>query len=508
MLIINLEGIPLNNNNENLSNIFVIFGGTGDLTYRKLIPALYHLQYGKMLPEHFAVVTIGRRDKTTEEYRNELYEAVKKFSRFQLDESEWNTLRERIYYQQMDFTDDQGYPLLKSWLEELDQIHQTMGNRIYYLAVAPEYFGLIVEKLHDHGMANNEDSWQRVMIEKPFGRDLQSAKYLNQKITSVFKEEHTYRIDHYLGKEMLQNIMVIRFANALFEPIWNNKYIDHIQISSSEIVGVENRGGYYEKAGALRDMVQNHMLQLLTLTAMEPPISLETETIRDEKVKVLRSIQEFTPDLVAKNVVRGQYGEGIVQQKKVVRYREEERVSPISETETFVALKVNINNFRWAGVPFYIRTGKRMPVKSTEVVVQFKPLDHILYFKEYGNLLPNLLVIRIQPEEGVFLQFNAKQPGTKNMIVPVKMDFCQNCQIGSNSPEAYERLLYDVMRGDSTLFTRWDEVEYSWKLVDMIAEAWTTQKIELPNYEAGSWGPKEADELLHRDQRKWWNIGV
>ncbi|WP_339062383.1 glucose-6-phosphate dehydrogenase [Tepidibacillus marianensis] len=493
--------------NTDLSNIFVIFGGTGDLTYRKLIPAIYNLRQGKQLPEQFAVVSIGRREKSNEQYRSELVNSIKEFSRIPLKEKLWDLLKERIYYYQLDFSTDEGYPLLKEFLEQLDQKYQTKGNRIYYLAVAPEFFGLIAEKLSVHEMTDNEGAWQRVVIEKPFGRDLPSAQILNQEMTRVFREENTYRIDHYLGKEMLQNIMVIRFANALFEPIWNHKYIDHIQISSSETVGVETRGGYYEKSGALRDMIQNHMLQLLTMTTMEPPVSLKTEAIRNEKVKVLQSIGEFTAESVLRNTVRGQYGPGFAKGKDIPGYQEEERVSSTSTTETFAAIKLHINNFRWSGVPIYIRTGKRMPSKSTEVIVQFKQLEHTLYFKEFSQYLtPNLLVIRIQPLEGVYLQFNAKQPGTKNYIVPVKMDFCQNCQVGSNSPEAYERLLYDVMRGDSTLFTRWDEVEYSWKLVDSIEEVWKNQPIDFPNYESGRWGPKEADELLQRDQRNWWNI--
>ena len=482
---------------NNISNIMVIFGGTGDLTHRKLMPALYNLKYQKILPENFAVVSIGRRDKTEEQYRKEVLESVKNYSRFDIDEKVWQDLSERIYYKRFDFVYDNGYMELSSFLKELDENYNTKGNRVYYLAVAPEYFGIIVEKLYRHGMVNNETSWQRVVIEKPFGEDLESARKLNKMITDVFTERNTYRIDHYLGKEMLQNIMVIRFANVFFEPVWNRRYIDNVQISSNEIVGIENRGGYYEKAGALRDMVQNHMMQLLTLTAMEPPVNLDTESIRDEKVKVLKSLEIFTPEAVEKNVVRGQYA----------GYRQEDKVSPTSNTETFVALKVHVENFRWAGVPFYIRTGKRMPEKSTQIVIQFKPLPGILYFKEYKNLLPNLLVIKIQPEEGVKLQFNAKVPGAGDITIqPVDMDFCQNCQISSNSPEAYERLLYDVMRGDSTLFTRWDEVEYSWKFVDAIAEAWKDKTPDFPNYQPGTWGPKEASELLLKDNRMWWNV--
>jgi glucose-6-phosphate 1-dehydrogenase len=356
-------------------------------------------------------------------------------------------------------------------------------------------------------MSKETDTWRRVVIEKPFGRDLKSAQFLNQAITGVFSEKDTYRIDHYLGKEMLQNIMVIRFANALFEPVWNNRFIDNIQISSSETVGVENRGDYYEKSGVLRDMVQNHMLQLLTLTAMEPPVNLETESIRDEKVKVLRSLQYLTPELVRENGVRGQYGPGRIQNKEVPGYREEKRVDPKSFTETFIAMKAQVENFRWSGVPFYIRSGKRMPAKSTEVVVQFKQVPEILFFKEYGIMEPNFLVIKVQPQEGVFLSFNAKKPGTSMNIVPVQMDFCQNCLLEHDSPEAYERLLYDVMRGESTLFTRWDEVEYSWRYVDSIAEAWENEKTDFPNYAAGTWGPQKAEELIERDNKKWRNFG-
>ncbi|TYO96875.1 glucose-6-phosphate dehydrogenase [Desulfallas thermosapovorans] len=329
---------------------------------------------------------------------------------------------------------------------------------------------------------------------------------MNQKITRAFAEKNIYRIDHYLGKEMLQNIMVIRFANMFLEPIWNNQYIDNIQITSCEKVGVEDRGGYYEQAGALLDMVQNHMLQLLTLTAMEPPASLGTEDVRNEKVKVLSALQEFSPELVLKNAVRGQYGPGTAQGKPVPGYRQEERVAPDSNIETFIAIKVYVENFRWAGVPFYIRTGKRMPFKSTQIIVQFKSLPKILYARQNGQLQPNLLVIKIQPQEGVFFQFNAKKQGTVCRIVPVQMDFCQNCAGELNSPEAYERLLFDALRGDSTLFTRWDEVEYSWRFVDTIAATWRQHAPAFPNYPAGNWGPREAEELIARDGRRWLHI--
>jgi glucose-6-phosphate 1-dehydrogenase len=484
----------------------VIFGGTGDLTHRKLMPALYNLLYSEMLPDNFAIVSVGRRDKTDEVYRNEVYESIKSYSHFKIEDEIWCKLAEKIFYREFDFSDTDGYHALKDFLDNIDQKFNSKGNRIFYLAVAPEYFEPIVEKLDQNNMVDNENSWQRVMIEKPFGRDLSSAEYLNKKITSVFSEKNIYRIDHYLGKEMLQNISAIRFANILFEPVWNSRYIDNIQISSMETVGVETRGGYYEKAGALRDMVQNHILQLLTLTTMEPPVSLDAEAVRDEKVKVLRSLESLTPELIKSNVVRGQYGEGLKDGKIMKAYRQEERVSQQSDTETYFAMKINIENFRWAGTPIYIRTGKRMPNKYTEIIVQFKKLPGILYFKEHGKLEPNLLIIRIQPSEGVSLRFNAKKPGTVSTIIPVQMDFSQNCQIGNNSPEAYERLLYDAIRGDSTLFTRWDEVEYSWRFVDRIMQAWEYEHPHFPNYNSDTWGPREADQLLARDGKIWWNL--
>ncbi len=491
--------------NFELSYTMVIFGGTGDLAHRKLLPAVYNLKHEKMLPEDFAIVAIGRQNKTNDGYREEIYNSIKQFSRLDIDIEIWNSLKNRIYYRRMDFLAAETYQELNKYLSEVDKKHKINGNRMYYMAVAPEYFKSIVENLNSFCMTQKADSWNRVVIEKPFGRDLSSAKYLNDKIVKVFKEENTYRIDHYLGKEMLQNIMVIRFANMLFEPLWNNKYIDHIQISSSETVGVENRGGYYEKAGAMRDMVQSHMLQLLSLIAMEPPNDLETKSIRDEKVKVLKSLRKIKTEAIKENVVRGQYGPSESEDERILGYREEKKVSLDSNTETFVALKINIQNFRWSGVPFYIRTGKRMKKKSTEIIVQFKSMQSILYFEE-KEVLPNMLVIKIQPTEGIFLQFNAKEPGTHRNIIPVQMDFCQNCQVGINSPEAYERLLSDVLKGDTTLFTRWDEVEYAWKFVDQILESWNDNDPVFPNYEPGSWGPEGSNMLLQKDVRNWINL--
>jgi glucose-6-phosphate 1-dehydrogenase len=459
-----------------------------------------------MLPDNFAIVAVGRRDYSEADYREHLKKSVEPFSRFPMEEEVWDSLEQKIHYAKFNFDEDQGYVDLDNQLKELDKRYDTEGNRIYYLAVAPDYFEVIVDKLDEHDMTLKSQGIKRLVIEKPFGKDLESAEFLNQKISSVFSEKNIYRIDHYLGKEMIQNIMVLRFSNAIFESVWSNKYIDNIQISSSETVGVENRGGYYETAGALKDMIQNHMLQLLTLTAMEPPANLETESIRDEKVKVLRSMAKLTPEYIKENMVRGQYAAGKVGNKEVVAYRDEDRVSPESNTETFAAFKLTIDNYRWAGVPFYLRTGKRLKDKSTEIIIQFKHLPGTLYFKDNGNLEPNLLVIKIQPREGVFFQFNVKQPGGGNVVLPVQMDFCQNCNLQFNSPEAYERLISDVIKGDSTLFTRWDEVEFSWKYVDNILKIWRQDSNTLPTYESGSWGPKEADELLAKDGHKWWNI--
>lgn len=476
--------------------ILVIFGATGDLTRRKLYPALYNLWREHYLPDDFAVVSIGRREIPLAQLHDDITGAVQEFSRTSNHKrDELEGFLQRFSYYQLEFHDSQGYGGLENYLGALDGLWQTKGNRVYFLAVAPEYFSIIADELHDHGMAANQDAWQRLVVEKPFGQNLESAITLNRDVRKTFPEENIYRIDHYLGKEMAQNIMVVRFANTLFEPLWNNRYIDHIQISLAETVGVEGRGPYYEQVGALRDMVQNHVLQLLSLIAMEPPVSLDTESVRDEKVKVLRSLKVREED-----VVRGQYGPD--RGGKKLGYRQEGRVSPDSETETFAALKVTIDNFRWAGVPFYLRTGKRLPQKYSEIVISFKKLPGVLYF-EKEDLGSNVLVIRLQPDEGIYLQFNAKKPGTQSLIQPVSMDFCQNCQNGFNSPEAYERLLFDVCRGDSTLFTRWDEVEHSWRFVDRIAKWWEQGGNSIPLYASNTWGPVAASELLKKDGRDW-----
>lgn len=486
--------------------ILVIFGATGDLAHRKLYPAVFNLYRDQLLPESFAVISIGRRNKSSLELQQAVAESIESFSRVKFSsEAEREQFTSLFHYIRFDFYDENGYERLKSLLTELDGRLQTQGRYVFYLAVAPEHFAQIAAQLQKQGLTDSENGWKRVVIEKPFGHDLASARQLNSALTRAFSEREIYRIDHYLGKDMLQNLLVIRFANSLFEPLWNNRYIDHVQINLSETAGIEGRGPYYESAGALRDMVQNHVLQLLTLTAMEPPVSLESDDIRDEKVKVLKALHPIQGSKVKKLTVRGQYTEGSVNGRKVVGYRQEDRVDSNSQTETYVALKVMIDNFRWAGVPFYMRTGKRLPAKSTEVIIRFKELPGILYFKDCIGPSANLLVIRVQPAEGIFLQFNAKRPGTKSEIVPVKMDFCQNCREGFNSPEAYERLLHDVMKGDSTLFTRWDEVEYAWRFIDGIAQGWQEFDVLPEAYHAGSWGPSAAEALLASDGRSWVN---
>jgi glucose-6-phosphate 1-dehydrogenase len=489
-----------------IRSLLIVFGGTGDLAHRKIYPAIYNLYVTGSLPENFAMIAIGRRDKTQETFREDAANAIRSFSREnQGNDEELKNVVSRFYYKRADFTNNDGYEKIEEYINELDEQYQANGNRIFYLAVAPEHFGVIVQNLAKCGLTSQGGGYKRVVIEKPFGKDLQSAIKLNKIITDVFREDQIFRIDHFLGKEMLQNIMVIRFANVLFEPLWNNKYIDHIQITSSETIGVENRGGYYENAGAMRDMMQNHMLQLLMLTAMEAPVSLNTHAVRDEKVKILKAISPLEADKVKTNVVTGQYGEGYIYGKPVPAYRAEERVSPDSTTETYMAMKLEIENFRWAGVPFYLRTGKRLPIKTTRIVVQFLPLPDVLYYKEFKNLEPNRLIIEIQPREGVIIKFNGKKPGTRNEIIPVELDFCQNCAVGEVSPDAYEKLLLDVMAGDSTLFTRWDEVEYSWKLMDNISRTYGFEQENCPIYPSGSWGPAEADALIKQDGRNWYN---
>ncbi|MBH1942365.1 glucose-6-phosphate dehydrogenase [Mobilitalea sibirica] len=501
-----IDNDNLKNGDGNLSAILVIFGGTGDLTHRKLMPALYNLVLDGLLPEQFSIVSVGRRDKTEEEYRSEIHEAIQKHSRNKVDDKLWEKLNKMIHYYRFDFTNLEGFTALNEYLDRLDETAHTGGNRVFYLAVAPEYFETIVQGLQQSNMGKKKDAWSRLIIEKPFGKDLKTARQLNNKLLEVFDESSIYRIDHYLGKEMIQNIMVLRFCNSIFESIWNNKFIDNIQISLTEKLGVGTRGGYYEHSGAMRDMLQNHIMQILSMVAMEPPVNLKTDSIRTEKQKVIEAIEEITPEFLRDNVVFGQYGKGVIDGTPVVGYREEENVPANSNTETFVALKLHINNFRWAGTPFYIRTGKRMGTKSAEIVVQFKDLPNILYFKDRNIQEPNLLVLRIQPSVGVFFQFNTKNFSTHNDIVATKMDTSYESPTQGNTPEAYERLIYDILRGDATLFSRWDEVEAAWSVADQIIKYREQKKVNFPNYDSGSMGPVRAFELLAKDGRKWWNV--
>lgn len=487
----------------------VIFGATGDLTHRKLVPALYNLVVDGELPPGTQIVGFARRDKSDEVFRAGLKELNEKVSRSGHDPAIWDPFEKTISYHQSEFQDEDGYQRLAERLDQIDAERGGKGNRLFYIASAPEFFDDILEHLKKAGLNQSADGcWSRVIVEKPFGTDLKTAQHLNQVVNRTFEEKDTYRIDHYLGKETAQNLMVLRFANAIFEPLWNSRYIDHVQITCSENLGMEGgRGGYYDKSGALRDMVQNHLLQLLSLVAMEPPTDLSADAVRDEKVKVVRALKQFdTPELVAENVVRGQYTSGFVDGVERPGYREEDRVNPESETETYVALRCQIETWRWSGVPFYVRMGKQLPKKATEISVHFKKAPNVLF-----NALPggvpdeNVLVIRIQPDEGISLRMVSKLPGTSLRIEPVKMDFHYATSFGKSSPEAYERLLLDAMAGDATLFARRDEVEEAWRFVDNIEHAWheSDAKPPMTEYTAGSWGPAEADDMLKADGRAW-----
>jgi glucose-6-phosphate 1-dehydrogenase len=487
----------------------VIFGATGDLTHRKLVPALYNLAVDGELPPGVKILGFARRSKSDGEFRSGLEELNRKVSRNGHDEELWASFVQNIYYHESEFTDADGYKRLADLLDGIDRERGGKGNRLFYIASAPEFFDDILEQLKAAGLSKAaKGCWSRVIVEKPFGTDLATAQHLNQVVNRTFEEKDTYRIDHYLGKETAQNLMVLRFANAIFEPLWNNRYIDQIQITCSENLGMEGgRGGYYDKAGALRDMVQNHLLQLLSLVAMEPPTDLSADGVRDEKVKVIRSLRQWdSPEKVAQNVVRAQYTAGHVDGKSVPGYREEDRVDPESMTEAYVALRLMIDTWRWSGVPFYIRMGKQLPKKATEISVHFKSPPCVLF-----NALPggvpggNVLVIRIQPDEGISLRMVSKIPGTSLRLEPVKMDFHYSTSFGKGSPEAYERLLLDAMAGDATLFARRDEVEEAWRFIDHIERAWHQSDNPPPmaEFAAGSWGPKEADDLLKEDGHEW-----
>ncbi|HEY6539551.1 MAG TPA: glucose-6-phosphate dehydrogenase [Ktedonobacteraceae bacterium] len=500
------EGIRIKNSPEPC--VMVIFGATGDLTHRKLLPALYNLALEHPLPAGFSVVAFARRPYSTDEYRQQALESINQYSRQKpVNPQVWENFAAGIHYLQADFNDPKGYERLNNLLNLLDQERGTGGNRIFYLSTPPSQYPEIIQRLGAAGLNRSRKGWTRIIVEKPFGHDLASAKELNRQVARVFKEEQVYRIDHYLGKETVQNILVFRLANGIFEPVWNRRYVDHVQITVAENIGLEGRSGYYEESGAIRDMVQNHVLQLLSLVAMEPPITFDANSVRDEKVKVLHALQPLVGQDVATHLIRAQYGPGWLSTgQQVVGYRQEPGVSPRSTTETYLAMKVFIDSWRWAGVPFYLRTGKHLPKRVTEIAIQFKQAPLMLFKRSesYGQVEPNVLTLRIQPDEGISLKFGAKVPGTEMQIRSVNMDFFYGSSGFREQPEAYERLLLDCMLGDSTLFTRRDEVEAAWTFIQGILDAWREEPPEtIQAYESGSWGPQAADEFIWRDARRW-----
>jgi glucose-6-phosphate 1-dehydrogenase len=490
-----LEGLQLRRTPDPCA--LVIFGASGDLTQKKLFPALYSLAFRKLLPSRFAVVGVARTEETDDEFKARMKEAVQQHGRDEFRDDVWDSLAEGMHYVATDFADEGGENAVAKKLTEVDEQHGLEGNRVYYLAIPPSVFPTVVSAL---GKRRTAQGWTRLIVEKPFGHDLESAHELTATIHEHFSEDEVFRIDHYLGKETVQNMLALRFANGIFEPIWNRQFIDHVQITVAESIGIEGRAGYYEQAGAIRDIFQNHLLQLLAITAMEPPIDFTAESVRNEKVKVLRSLHTPGP----KSVVRGQYGRGFVEGDEVVGYREEEGVDPRSMTETYVAAKLYVDNWRWADTPFYVRMGKRLARRETTIAIQFKRAPHPPFEETAADgLRPNVLLVHIQPDEGVSLAIGAKVPGQGMTIRTVHMDFLYGGAFRTGMPEAYERLILDCMIGDATLFTRTDEVDEQWKLVDAIVAAWKRDRPSFPNYAAGTWGPPSADELLHRDGRSW-----
>jgi glucose-6-phosphate 1-dehydrogenase len=476
----------------------VIFGASGDLTRRKLFPAIYSLAARNLLPERFAVIGVARSEETDAEFRARMKEAVEEFGRDELDEKVWRRLAAGMHYCGADIASAGGEDALFRLLARVDRLRGTAGNRVFYLAVPPAAFPVLVEKL---GRRREEwRGWTRLIIEKPFGHDRASARELNDEVHHHFEERELYRIDHYLGKETVQNMLAFRFANGIFEPIWNRQFVDHVEITVAESIGIEGRAAFYESAGAIRDVFQNHLLQLVALTAMEPPVDFTADSVRNEKVKVLRAIHQPRP----RDVVRGQYGSGFVEGKRVPGYRQEPGVAKDSTTETYVAAKLHVDNWRWAGTPFYVRVGKRLAKRETTIAIQFQEAPHPPFAKEAAEgMQPNVLVIHVQPDEGISLAIGAKVPGQGLMIRTVLMDFLYGGAFRTELPEAYERLILDCLLGDATLFTRSDEVDAQWVIVDSIVAGWTRQRPDFPDYAAGSWGPAEADKVIERDGREW-----
>ena len=495
------EGSPLPRRAAEPCTVIVL-GATGDLTSRKLVPALYNLAREGHMPSRFAIVGYARRPKSGEEFRNDLYEGLVEHSRATPEGREQaDSFLRRIEYHQGQLDNPEDFTALRERIERLEEEENLPGNRLFYFAIAPEFFEQVANSLDDAGLARPKErdrTWTRVVVEKPFGTDLASARELNRKLQSVFREDQLYRIDHYLGKETVQNLLAFRFANSIFEPLWSSRYIDHVQITMAEDVGMPGRRGqYFDLAGITRDVVQNHVLQILCLTAMEPPAALDADSLRDEKVRVLRAIPNFTPEGVRRHVVRAQYGPGSTRGGEVPGYRSENQIKPDSVTETYVAMRLEVRNWRWAGVPFLVRAGKRMPKRATEVAVVFKRPPHEIFDAARELNRPNALALRIQPDEGISVTFAAKQPGLAMNLQPVQMDFRYGSSFGQQSPEAYERLLLDCIVGDGSLFTRADEVEQAWRVCSSVLEAWEElTPPDFPNYEAGTWGPADADRLM------------
>ena len=479
----------------------VIFGASGDLTQRKLIPALYSLAHDGLLPAGQTIVGMARVEMSDEQFRATMRDACNEHARTRpVDDAVWDTFARGLFYVAGEFADPQSYDRLKKRLEEFDRTRGTAGRRIYYLAVPPAFFAQIAEFLGAEKMVTDPERggpYTRVIIEKPFGHDYESARELNRVAVTTFRERQVFRIDHYLGKETVQNLLVLRFANGIFEPFWNRQYIDHVQLTVAESIGVEKRGGYFETAGIARDILQNHMLQLVSLTAMEPPVAFEADSVRDEKVKVLRALRPI------QDAVRGQYTEGSVLGESAIAYRQEEKVDPQSKVETYAALKIFIDNWRWADVPFYVRSGKRLPKRVTDISIHFRPAPYPLFRRLGLKTQPNVLAIRIQPDEGISLRFDSKLPGPTVRTAPVTMEFRYATSFGEEPPEAYERLLLETMLGDATLFARRDEIETAWAWLDPLLKKWADDPNPPEFYPAGSWGPEAADQLIEADGRKW-----